>query len=432
MREIGVGLLGLGNVGAGVIRLLEENAAAIEARLGARVAVRQVAVREPDKDRPVAVAADLITTDAVAVIDRPDVEIVCELVGGETDARDYVLRAIGAGKHVVTANKALLATSGDELFSAAEAAGVDVYYEASVCGGVPIIRALREGLASDRIEELHGIVNGTSNFILTAMSAGGADFAATLRDAQDRGYAEADPTLDVSGYDAAHKLAILAMLCFGTHVDVDNMFVEGIDRLARLDFEMAARFGYVIKPLVIGRDHGDEVELRVHPTMIPSRWLLADVPGAKNALYVRSYALGGSMYYGAGAGMMPTAMAVVSDLIEVCRNIQAGATGALPVRSYQRLSARPIRAAADMRSAFYLRFSVLDRPGVLGQVTSVLGDHAISIRQVVQDGPREPDRPVPIVALTHEAREGDVRDALEVVAGLDVVVEPAAVIHIAE
>ena len=427
--EIGVGLLGLGNVGAGVVKLLAENAAAIEARLGAQVVVRQIAVREPAKERAVEVDASLLTDDVSKVIARDDIEIVCELVGGETEARDYVLSAIANGKHVVTANKALLASFADEIFAAAEEAGVDVYYEASVCGGVPIIRALREGLASDRIEELYGIVNGTSNFILSEMTEKGTAFAEVLAAAQAAGYAEADPTLDVSGGDAAHKLAILAMLCFGTHVDTDCMCVEGIERLEAIDFEMAERFGYAIKPLVIGRDHGSEIEVRVHPTMIPKSWLLADVPDAKNALYVRSYALGPSMYYGAGAGMMPTAMAVVSDLIEVCRNIRAGATGALPLRSYQQMTARDVRAAAEFRSQYYLRFAVRDEAGVLGRITTTLGEHEISIRQVIQDAG---DEPVTVVVLTHEAREGSVRSALQSLEADDAVLAATQVIRIAQ
>lgn len=426
--EIGVGLLGLGNVGAGVVKLLSDNAEAIEARLGARVAVRQVAVREPDKERAVEVDPALLTRDANAVIDRDDISIVCELVGGETEAKDYVLRAIERGKHVVTANKALLASHADELFAAAESRGVDVYYEASVCGGVPIIRALREGLASDRIEELYGIVNGTSNFILSEMTANGSAFADVLAAAQEAGYAEADPTLDISGGDAAHKLAILAMLCFGTQVDTKKMCVEGIDSLAAEDFAMAERFGFAIKPLVIGRDHGDEVEVRVHPTMIPKSWLLADVPGAKNALYVRSYALGPSMYYGAGAGMMPTAMAVVSDVIEVCRNIRAGATGALPLRSYQQMTERSVRSAEDFRSRYYMRFGVKDEPGVLGAITTTLGEHNISIGQVVQESTAEP---VTVVVLTHEAREGDVRAALAKLEDSPAVLTKTQVIRIA-
>lgn len=432
MREIGVGLLGLGNVGAGVVKLLDENSSAIEARLGARVAVRAIAVRDPDKARAVEVDRALLTTDALEVVDRDDVEIVCELIGGDTEARDVALRAFEHKKHLVTANKALLAVHGEDIFSAAENQGVDVYYEAAVCGGVPIIRALREGLASDRINRIYGIVNGTSNYILSTMTAEGRPFSEVLAEAQELGYAEADPTLDVGGGDAAHKLAILSMLCFGTGVDPTEMFVEGIDGLDPVDFEYAARFGYVIKPLAIAADHGESVEARVHPTMIPRGWLLADVPGAKNALYVDSYALGPSMYYGAGAGMMPTAMAVVSDLIEVARNIQAGATGAMPLRSYQRMNHRPLRDVGELRSRYYARFGVLDRPGVLGQITSILGEHQVSIAQVVQDGPREPERPVKIVVLTHEARESNVRHAVDQIGKLAAVVERASLIRIAE
>ncbi|MBT8493909.1 MAG: homoserine dehydrogenase [Deltaproteobacteria bacterium] len=432
MREIGVALLGLGNVGGGVIKLLSDNAEAIEARLGARVAVRGVAVRDPEKEREVAVESSLLTTDVDGLIDRDDVEIVCELVGGEAEAKDYVLRAIQQGKHVVTANKALLAVHGDAVFSAAEKHRVDVYYEAAVCGGVPIIRALREGLASDRIEDFVGIVNGTSNYILTTMAEEGGNFADVLSDAQRLGYAEADPTLDVSGGDAAHKLAILAMLCFGSRIDVGSLFVEGIDGLQAADFEYAERFGYVIKPLVVARDLGDAIEARVHPTMVPASWMIADVPGAKNALYVRSYALGSSMYYGAGAGMMPTAMAVVSDLIEVCRNIRAEATGTLPLRSYEQMTERPVASADQIRSRYFLRFGVADQPGVLGQMTTILGNHEISIAQVVQEQPSDAEQPVTVVVLTHDALEGDLRRALAEIEGLDAVGKKTAVIRVAE
>jgi homoserine dehydrogenase len=411
-------------VGAGVVKLLADNSASIEARLGARVAVRAIAVREPEKRRLVDVNPALVTTDAASVIDRKDVEIVCELVGGEREALGYVLRAIERGVHVVTANKALLAMHGDQVFAAAERRGVDVYFEAAVCGGVPIIRALREGLASDRIEAIHGIVNGTSNFILTAMTEQGRAFADVLAEAQKLGYAEADPALDVGGGDAAHKLAILVMLCFGTRVRVEDLFVEGVDRLQR--------FGYVIKPLVIAAEHADGIEARVHPTMIPKTWLLAAVHGAKNALYVRSYALGSSLYYGAGAGMMPTAMAVVSDLIEISRNVCAGATGRMPLRSYQHLVERPLRPLDSLNSRYYMRCAVLDRPGVLGQLTTVLGDHEISIAQVIQEGPRDPGRPVQVVLLTHLAREGNVRHALGQIGRLSTVVEPPSLVRMAE
>jgi len=254
-----------------------------------------------------------------------------------------------------------------------------------------------------------------------------------LADAQSEGYAEADPTLYISGLDAAHKLAILLMLCFGTNIDIERIYVEGIEGLDPIDFEYAERFGYVIKPLVIAREHDDGIEARVHPTMIPHGWLLSAVGGAKNALYVESYALGASMYYGAGAGMMPTAMAVVSDLIEVCRNIKAGAAGALPLRSYQRMVARDVRDIMELHCRYYLRFGVLDRPGVLGQITTILGEHAISIAQVVQEGPRDPAHPerYSVVMLSHEAREGDIRRALAGIAELEVVVEPTTLIRIA-
>jgi homoserine dehydrogenase len=415
-RDIGIALLGLGNVGAGVVKLLEENAAAITERLGARIAVRAIAVRAPGKKkRLVEVDPALLTTDVKKTAARDDVDIVCELIGGEDEARTAVLGAIAAGKHVVTANKALLAAHGEEIFAAAEARGVDVYYEAAVCGGVPVIRVLREGLASDRVDWFYGIVNGTSNFILTEMAAKGRAYADVLKEAQALGYAEADPTLDVSGGDAAHKLAILAMLCFGTTVDAAAIAKDGIDTLDPIDFRYAEKFGYVIKPIVLGREHGGKpggpIELRVHPAMVPDNWMLADVAGAKNALYVHSYALGPSMYYGAGAGMMPTAMAVVSDVLEIARNIQAGEGGAKPQRRHRALARKPMLEPSEARSRYYLRFTVEDRPGVLGRLTTILGEHQVSIFQVVQDGAGS-DGPVQVVVLTHEAREGDVRAAL--------------------
>ena len=428
MRSIGVTLLGLGNVGGGVVKLLEDNAAAIEARLGARLEVRAIAVRDPDKaNRVVAVDRRLLVTDVDAAIARDDVDVVCELIGGTTDARRAVLAAIARGKHVVTANKALLAEHGAEVFGAAEAAGVDVYYEAAVCGGVPIIRVLREGLASDRVEALWGIVNGTSNYILSTMAETRRPFADILADAQRLGYAEADPTLDVSGGDAAHKLAILVGLCFGTTVDCAAIPRDGIDRVAPIDLAYAEKFGYVVKPLVIARDHGGAIEARVHPALVPANWLLADVAGAKNAVYVQSYALGPSLYYGAGAGMLPTAMAVVSDMIEIGRNMFARAAGGARATRPRPVVARPMLPLADVRSRYYLRFGVVDQPGVLGQLMTILGGHRVSIAQVVQ----EAGEPVWVIVLTHEAREGDVRAALGEIDRLAVVREPARVIRIA-
>lgn len=432
VREIGVGLLGLGNVGSGVVKLLSDNAAAIESRLGARVVVRKIAVRAREKRRLVDVDKRLITTDVESVIDDPEVEIVVELVGGEDEANKYVHRAIERKRHVVTANKALLAARGAELFRAAEKKGVDIYFEAAVCGGVPIIRALREGLASDRIDELYGIVNGTSNYILSTMTDEGRAFDEVLRAAQEAGYAEADPALDVDGHDAAHKLAVLMMVAFGTKVRLHDIFVEGIRPLAPVDFAYAERFGYVIKPLVIAKAHADGLEARVHPAMVPRRWLLASVAGVNNAVYVSSYALGQSMYYGRGAGMMPTAMAVVSDVIEVSRNILGRAAGAFPFRSFERMAELPIRDIGMLTSRYYLRFAVLDRPGVLAQIAQLLADHEISIAQVIQEGKRDPNRPVTVVILTHTAREKNVKLALAQADKLSTIVERTRVLRIVE
>jgi homoserine dehydrogenase len=426
-RTIGVALLGLGNVGGGVVKLLEDNAAAIATRLGAQLAIREIVVRDPDKaQRVVAIDHALLTTDIDRAIARADIDIVCELIGGTTTAKTAVLGAIAAGKHVVTANKALLAEHGSEIFAAAERANVDVYYEAAVCGGVPIIRVLREGLASDRVESLHGIVNGTSNYILSTMTATRRPFADILREAQELGYAEADPTLDIGGGDAAHKLAILVGLCFGS-VDAAHIYTDGIGVVDPIDLAYADKFGYVIKPLAIARDHGHAVEARVHATLIPRHWLLADVAGAKNAVYVQSYALGPSLYYGAGAGMLPTAMSVVSDMIEIGRNMFARAGGGRTPR--QPATARELVPIADLRTRYYLRFGVHDQPGVLGQLMTVLGAHGVSIAQVVQDGAGG-DEPVSVVVLTHEAREGDVRGALAEIDRLAVVRGPARLIRI--
>jgi homoserine dehydrogenase len=429
-RTIGVALLGLGNVGGGVVKLLADNAEAIETRLGARIAVRAIAVRDPEKgNRVVDVDRNLLSTDLDSVIERPDVDIVCELIGGTREAKRAVLAAIANGKQVVTANKALLAEHGADIFGAAEKAGVDVYYEAAVCGGVPIIRVLREGLASDRVEALWGIVNGTSNYILSTMTDTRAPFASILADAQRLGYAEADPTLDVGGGDAAHKLAILVNLCFGTQVDVTKIPTDGIDVVEPIDLTYAEKFGYVIKPLVIARDHGEAIEARVHPALIPAHWLLADVNGAKNAVYVQSYALGPSMYYGAGAGMLPTAMSVVSDIIEIGRNIFARAAGGARPQRPRTAVTRPMLPLEDVRSKYYLRCGVVDQPGVLGQLMTILGAHHVSIEQVVQD--TKSADPVSVVVLTHEAREGDMRAALAEIDKLNVVKVGARVIRIA-
>jgi len=436
MRTISVGLLGLGNVGSGVVKLLADNADAIRQRLGgASVAIRRVAVREADKPRLVDVQPSLITTDVNAVLTDPEIEIVLELVGGEEPARTYVLDAIARGKHIVTANKALLAAHGDEIFAAAEQRGVDVYYEASVGGGVPIIRALREGLASDRVDELVAIVNGTSNFLLTAMTEEGRPFEEVLKEAQEKGYAEADPSLDVDGWDAAQKLCVLVPLCFGTRIRVDQVLVDGLRGIEPIDFRYAERFGYVIKPLVIAKDYGDSVEARVHPTLIPRRFMLASVNGVYNALYVSSYALGNSMYYGRGAGMMPTAVAVVSDVIEVSRNLLSSSAGGTPLRISRRrgdMMERRIRDPGELQSRYYLRFAVVDKPGVLAQLAGMLGEHDISISEVVQEGQRQEGKPVTVVVTTHGAFERNVQAALGIIDRLPTVREKTRLLRIFE
>ncbi|MDB4970846.1 MAG: Homoserine dehydrogenase [Myxococcales bacterium] len=434
MRTISVGLLGLGNVGSGVVKLLADNADAIRHRLGgASVAIRRIAVREADKPRLVDVQSSLITTDVNAVLGDPEIEIVCELIGGEEPARTHVLEAIARGKHVVTANKALLAAHGEEIFAAAEQRGVDVYYEASVGGGVPIIRALREGLASDRIDELVAIVNGTSNFLLTTMTEEGRPLEEILKEAQEKGYAEADPSLDVDGWDAAHKLCVLIPLCFGTRIRVAQVLVEGLRGIEPIDFRYAERFGYVIKPLVIGKDHGDSVEARVHPTLIPRRFMLASVNGVYNAVYVSSYALGSSMYYGRGAGMMPTAVAVVSDVIEVSRNVLASSAGGTSLRASRRrgeMKERRIRDPGELSSRYYLRFGVVDKPGVLAQLAGLLGEHEISISEVVQEGQRQEGKPVTVVVTTHRALERNVQAALGIINDLPTVLEKTRLLRI--
>jgi homoserine dehydrogenase len=436
LRAIPVGLLGLGNVGSGVVKLLDDNAEAIRHRLGgASVTLSRIAVREAEKPRLVDVDKKLVTTQARAIIEDPEIEIVVELIGGDEPARTLVLEAIERGKHVVTANKKLLALHGDELFAAAERRGVDLYYEASVGGGVPIIRALREGLASDRVDELVAIVNGTSNFLLTTMTEEGRPFDEVLKEAQEKGYAEADPSLDVDGWDAAHKLCVLVPLCFGTSIRVEQVLVEGLRGIDPVDLKYAERFGCVIKPLVIAKDHGDSVEARVHPTLIPSRFMLASVNGVYNATYVSSYALGHSMYYGRGAGMMPTAVAVVSDVIEVARNLLASSAGGAPLRGRsagRAASQRRIRAPGELESRYYLRFGVLDKPGVLAQIAGMLGEHDISISEVVQEGSRKEGRPVTVVITTHRAREKNVQSALGIINRLPAVVEPTRLIRIFE
>ena len=436
---VGVGLIGLGTIGTGVVRVLRENAAVIAARLGFPLRLVRVADLDLERGRAVDLAGVRFDADANGLIDDPEVAIVVELIGGQDAARRLILRAIERRKHVVTANKALLALHGKSIFEAAAAAGVDVAFEASVGGGIPILRSMREGLSANRIEALYGIVNGTTNYVLTEMEATGAPFEAVLKRAQELGYAEADPSIDVDGIDAAHKLTILAAMAFGAELTSKEIPTEGIRGLARVDFDAAQEFGYRIKLLGIAKRHegpdGEpRIEARVAPTMIPAASLLAKVDGAMNAIAVHGNAVGPTLFYGAGAGMLPTASAVVADLMEIAREIRRGSAGRVAPLSYMPEALRPLPLVplAELRGRAYLCFTVQDRPGVLGQIATALGEHEIGIEAVIQQRTDEGQRPVPVVVLTHPAREGAVRRALERIDRLPAVAAATRLIRIEE
>jgi homoserine dehydrogenase len=384
-------------------------------------------VADPDLSRPRPVSLDpaLLTSRPDDILNDPDIHLVAELMGGTDLAREYVLAAISRGKHVVTANKALLAHHGNDLLAAAQEHGVEVAFEASVCGGIPIILALRQGLAANRIQELFGILNGTSNYILTQMSQSGAPYSQALAEAQAAGYAETDPTLDVEGIDAAHKLAILMSLAYGARLDFEGITVEGISHLDPVDLQFAREFGYCLKLLAITRDDGYRVEARVHPTLIPRDHMLANVTGAMNAVYLTGDAVGPILLYGQGAGMMPTASAVVSDLMDLARNLKNGLKRRVPPLGCERALShtRLIKPMNDLVTNYYFRFAALDRPGVLSQVSGILGKNGISIAAVIQKG-REVAGAVPIVMITHEAREADARQAVKEIDQLPVVSPP--------
>ncbi|MBM4295368.1 MAG: homoserine dehydrogenase [Deltaproteobacteria bacterium] len=425
MKTVNVGLIGFGVVGSGVARLLTRQRELLARRLGADLVLKKVADLDLDRPRPVTLDKAILTPRARDILDDPDIHIVVELMGGLSPAQEYLLAAIERGKHVVTANKALLAHHGNDILSAAAARGLEVAFEAAVCGGVPILLALRQGLAANRIQEMLGILNGTCNYILTQMSQFGKPYREALAEAQAQGYAEADPTLDVEGIDTAHKLAILMSLAYGARLDLDAVAVEGISALDPLDMQFAQEFGYRFKLLAITRDDGHRVEARVHPTLIPTEHMLAKVGGAMNAVYLTGDAVGPILLYGQGAGMMPTASAVVSDIMDLARNLIHGVRGRVPpLGSHNALeSTRLIKPLNDLVTNYYFRFAARDRPGVLSQISGALGKQGISIAAVIQKG-REVAGTVPIVMITHEAREQDVRHALAEIDRLEVVQPP--------
>ena len=414
MKPINVGLLGIGTVGGGTWDVLKRNASEIQRRAGRAIRITRVADQAVSKARKITGGKAKIHADAFEVVRAEDIDIVVELIGGYTVAKQLVLEAIRHGKHVVTANKALLATHGNEIFKAAQKQGVMVAFEASVGGGIPIIKALREGLAANRIEWIAGIINGTSNFILSEMRDKGLPFGAALADAQRRGYAEADPTFDIEGIDAAHKLTILSALAFGIPMQFRKAYIEGISKLTREDIGYAEQLGYRIKLLGITKRTDKGIELRVHPTLVPARRLIANVEGVMNAILVKGDAVGPTLYYGAGAGSQPTASAVVADLVDVTRLITADPEHRVPHLAFQpdQLSAVPILGIGQVQTSYYLRMRVLDKPGVLADITRLLARSKISIDAMVQKEPAEGESRVDIVMLTHRALEKNVDQAM--------------------
>jgi homoserine dehydrogenase len=420
MKTINIGLVGFGTVGTGVVKLLKGQAPLLQRRLAARLRLKRIADLDLTKPRDVEVDPKILTTDAREIIEDPAIDIVIELIGGTTAAREVSLAALRSGKHLVTANKALLATHGLELFRAAAEKRVDLGFEASVCGGIPIIRAVREGLVANRIHSIEGIVNGTCNYILTKMTELGAPFAEVLKEAQDQGYAEANPSLDIDGIDAAHKLQILASIAYGGSVDFNAIYVEGIRGIDPDDIQYAKELGYRVKLLAIAKETDGEIEVRVHPTLIPEDHLLAFVGGVFNAVYIVGDATGSLMFYGRGAGQLPTASAVVSDVVEIAQNIlyqRPSRPSHIPAIAGEGLKIRPMD---EVRTRYYLRVMAVDKPGVLSKVSGILGSHDISIASVIQKG-RHARASVPVVMMTHEAVEGAMRRALAEIDALDVV-----------
>ena len=412
MKTIAIGLIGFGTIGTGVVKVLQKNAAIIRQRLGIPLVLKRIADLDITSARSVSVSKKLLTANALQVIDDPEIDIIVELMGGIQPAKQFILRALKNGKQVVTANKALLAECGAEIFRTAAAHGVDVAFEGSVGGGIPVIRAVREGFSANHLLGIFGILNGTSNYILSRMTEQNESFEKVLLDAKQQGFAEADPTLDVEGIDAAHKLAVLINLAYSRNIKLSNIYTEGISEITPLDIEFARELGYKIKLLAICRGNGEEIDARVHPTLIPEGHLLSQVSGTFNAIFLQGDAVGPCMLYGKGAGMMPTASAVVSDIIDLSRNIQKGISQRiLPAAVTARKDIR-VRNIRNIQTRYYLRFSAVDKPGVLAKIASILGRNHISIHSVVQRGRRMRGGAVSIFMFTHEARESNLQKAL--------------------
>ena len=417
MDSIKVGLLGMGTVGTGVVKVLQQNQDSISKKVGKPVEVVKILVRNIDKPRDLLVPADILTDRSEDILDDPEIQIIVEVMGGIQPTKDYIIKALENGKHVVTANKDLLAIHGKELFAAAENNHNDLFFEASVAGGIPIIRPLKECLAGNRLEQVMGIINGTTNYILTKMTLEGSDFNEVLKEAQDLGYAEADPSSDIEGFDAARKIAILASVAFGTRVTFSDVFVEGITNITQEDIHYAKDLGYVIKLLGIAKSLNGHVEVRVHPAFIPKNHPLASVNDVFNAIFVKGDAIGEAMFFGRGAGELPTASAVVGDIVAASRDIVYGITGRISCTCFED---KPIIKIGEIRSEYYLRLKVADKPGVLASIASVFGNHDVSIASVVQKSTGNKGR-AEIVLITHEVTENSIRDALQIIGGMSIV-----------
>jgi homoserine dehydrogenase len=414
LKPVKIGLLGLGTVGGGTVRVLKRNAGEITRRAGREIQILAASARDLDRARICDTEGLRLTTNPFEIVVDPEVDIVVELIGGLDPAKELVLKALDAGKHVVTANKMLIALHGNEIFAKAREKGLMVAFEAAVAGGIPIIKALREGLSGNKVEWLAGIINGTCNFILTEMREKGRDFRDVLREAQALGYAEADPTFDVEGVDAAHKLTILASIAFGIPLQFDKVYTEGISGITALDVAYAEALGYRIKLLGIARRAANGIELRVHPTLIPERRLIANVNGVMNAVLVKGDAVGPTLYYGAGAGAEPTASSVVADIVDVVRTLTSDPENRVPHLAFQpgAIADLPILPISDVETAYYLRLRAEDKPGVLADVTRILANHNISIEAIIQKEPPDGETQLPVILLTHKVRERELNEAI--------------------
>ncbi|MEJ2723512.1 MAG: homoserine dehydrogenase [Deltaproteobacteria bacterium] len=431
MRQINVGIIGFGTVGAGTVEILLANRDLITARVGSEIVIKKIADLDLHSDRGLPIDQTLLTTDATDILEDPDIQIVVELMGGTDQAKQYILRAIENKKHVVTANKALLAEHGKEIYEAVEKHGVSLGFEASVGGGIPVIRALREGLSANRINTIMGILNGTSNYILTRMTNKGVPYSEAVQEAIKQGYAEDPPTLDVDGTDAAHKLAILVSIAFGSPVAFQSIYREGIDRLTPDDIRFAGEFGFCLKLLAIARNLGGKVDARVHPAMVPLDHIMANVNGVYNAIYIEGDFVGSNLYYGLGAGRRATGSAVVSDLIHLSRQLLQSVDRLMPPLAHadSRHADVAIQPIEELSTPYYLRCSAVDQPGVLSKISGILGENNISIYSVIQKG-REMDGSVPVVMLTHEAKERGVLKALSQMDKLEVLTDKTMVIRV--